>query len=64
MFKTSGGKYIAPQLIVKIQWNNLVLLNKYYDWWWSKNAGSFIQPSFDFIKEWAVIHMELTLEKK
>jgi long-subunit acyl-CoA synthetase (AMP-forming) len=45
MFKTSGGKYIAPQIIE--HGKNLVLLNKCY--WWRKN-GAFIQTNFDFIK--------------
>jgi long-chain acyl-CoA synthetase len=53
MFKTSGGKYIAPQ-IIEIWWSNLVLLNKIGCE--GQNAWAFIQTNFDFIKEWAAIH--------
>jgi len=56
MFKTSGGKYIAPQLI-----ENTMKQSRFIDQIMvigegEKMPGALIQPSFDFIKEWAKLH--------
>ena len=56
MFKTSGGKYIAPQLI-----ENAMKQSRFIDQIMvigegQKMPAAFIQPNFDFIKEWAKIH--------
>ena len=56
MFKTSGGKYIAPQII-----ENTMKQSRFIDQIMvigdgQKMPAAFIQPSFDFIKEWANIH--------
>ncbi|WP_367768802.1 long-chain fatty acid--CoA ligase [Flavobacterium sp. WC2421] len=56
MFKTSGGKYIAPQII-----ENTMKQSRFIDQIMvigdgQKMPGAFIQPNFDFVKEWAAIH--------
>lgn len=56
MFKTSGGKYIAPQII-----ENTMKQSRFIDQIMvigdgQKMPGAFIQPNFDFVKEWANIH--------
>lgn len=56
MFKTSGGKYIAPQII-----ENTMKQSRFIDQIMvigegQKMPAAFIQPSFEFLKEWAVIH--------
>ncbi|WP_413997848.1 AMP-dependent synthetase/ligase [Flavobacterium sp. W1B] len=56
MFKTSGGKYIAPQII-----ENTMKQSRFIDQIMvigdgQKMPAAFIQPNFDFLKEWANIH--------
>ena len=56
MFKTSGGKYIAPQII-----ENTMKQSRFIDQIMvigdgQKMPAAFIQPNFDFVKEWATIH--------
>ena len=56
MFKTSGGKYIAPQLI-----ENTMKQSRFIEQIMVVGAGekmpaAFIQPSFDFLKDWAKLH--------
>lgn len=56
MFKTSGGKYIAPQII-----ENTMKQSRFIDQIMvigdgQKMPAAFIQPGFEFLKEWAVIH--------
>ncbi|WP_333878169.1 AMP-dependent synthetase/ligase [Flavobacterium sp.] len=53
MFKTSGGKYIAPQLIENAMKQSLFIEQIMVIGAGEKMPGAFIQPSFDFIKEWA-----------
>ncbi len=53
MFKTSGGKYIAPQII-----ENQIKQSRFVEQVMvigegEKMPAAFIQPNFDFIKEWA-----------
>jgi long-chain acyl-CoA synthetase len=56
MFKTSGGKYIAPQLIENTMKQSRFIEQIMVIGDGQKMPGAFIQPSFDFIKEWALIH--------
>lgn len=53
MFKTSGGKYIAPQIIESAmkQSNFIEQIMVIGDG--QKMPGAFIQPNFDYLKEWA-----------
>lgn len=53
MFKTSGGKYVAPQLI-----ENQMKQSRFIDEIMvigegEKMPAAFIQPNFDFLREWA-----------
>lgn len=56
MFKTSGGKYIAPQLIENTMKQSRFIEQIMVIGAGEKMPAAFIQPSFDFIKEWAIIH--------
>ena len=56
MFKTSGGKYIAPQLIENTMKQSRFIEQIMVIGDVQKMPAAFIQPSFDFIKEWGVIH--------
>lgn len=71
MFKTSGGKYVAPQLL-----ENRFKQSRFIDQIMvvgesEKMPAALIQPDFEFIKDWAKIHNveigtneELILNKK
>ncbi|GEC79693.1 AMP-dependent synthetase/ligase [Flavobacterium aquatile] len=56
MFKTSGGKYIAPQLLENTMKQSRFIEQIMVIGDGQKMPAAFIQPSFDFIKEWAKIH--------
>jgi long-chain acyl-CoA synthetase len=56
MFKTSGGKYIAPQLLENAMKQSRFIEQIMVIGDGQKMPGAFIQPSFDFIKEWAKLH--------
>jgi long-chain acyl-CoA synthetase len=56
MFKTSGGKYIAPQLIENTMKQSRFIEQIMVIGDGQKMPAAFIQPSFEFLKEWAVIH--------
>ncbi|WP_298225128.1 long-chain fatty acid--CoA ligase [Flavobacterium sp.] len=56
MFKTSGGKYIAPQLIENTMKQSRFIEQIMVIGDGQKMPAAFIQPSFDFLKEWAKIH--------
>jgi long-chain acyl-CoA synthetase len=56
MFKTSGGKYIAPQIIENTLKQSLFIEQVMVIGDGEKMPAAFIQPSFDFIKEWAKRH--------
>jgi len=58
MFKTSGGKYIAPQLIENAMKQSLFIEQIMVIGDGEKMPGAFIQPSFDFLREWAKRHHE------
>ncbi len=56
MFKTSGGKYIAPQLIENTMKQSRFIEQIMVIGDGERMPAAFIQPSFDFVKEWAKIH--------
>ena len=56
MFKTSGGKYISPQLL-----ENAMKQSRFIDQIMvigdgQKMPAAFIQPNFEYIKEWERLH--------
>lgn len=56
MFKTSGGKYIAPQLLENTMKQSRFIEQIMVIGDGQKMPAAFIQPNFDFIKEWEKIH--------
>jgi long-chain acyl-CoA synthetase len=56
MFKTSGGKYIAPQLIENTMKQSRFIEQIMVIGAGEKMPAAFIQPNFEFVKEWAKIH--------
>lgn len=56
MFKTSGGKYIAPQLIENTMKQSRFIEQIMVIGDGQKMPAAFIQPNFDFVKEWAKLH--------
>lgn len=62
MFKTSGGKYIAPQLLENAMKQSRFIENIMVIGADEKMPAAFIQISFDFVKEWARLH-NITLGK-
>lgn len=62
MFKTSGGKYIAPQLIENAMKQSRFVEQIMVIGDGQKMPAAFVQPNFDFIREWATIH-KITLGK-
>ncbi|WP_395056478.1 AMP-dependent synthetase/ligase [Flavobacterium sp.] len=56
MFKTSGGKYIAPQLLENTMKQSRFIEQIMVIGDGQKMPAAFIQPNFDFVKEWAVLH--------
>jgi len=55
MFKTSGGKYIAPQLLENTMKQSRFIEQIMVIGDGQKMPGAFIQPSFEFITEWALL---------
>ncbi len=53
MFKTSGGKYIAPQLLENTMKQSLFIEQIMVVGDGEKMPGAIIQPQFDYIIEWA-----------
>jgi long-chain acyl-CoA synthetase len=53
MFKTSGGKYIAPQVIENTMKQSLFIEQIMVIGDGEKLPAAFIQPNFDYIKNWA-----------
>ena len=56
MFKTSGGKYVAPQMI-----ENKAKASRFIEQIMVVGEGekmpcAFVQPKFDFVKRWAELH--------
>ncbi len=56
MFKTSGGKYIAPQLLENTMKQSRFIEQIMVIGDGEKMPAAFIQPNFEFLKEWAIIH--------
>lgn len=52
MFKTSGGKYIAPQLLENAMKQSLFVEQVMVIGDGEKMPAAFIQVNFDFVKEW------------
>ncbi|MFY0481063.1 AMP-dependent synthetase/ligase [Flavobacterium sp. PLA-1-15] len=53
IFKTSGGKYIAPQLIENAMKQSRFIGEIMVIGDGEKMPGAFIQPDFEFVKQWA-----------
>ncbi|WP_109436917.1 long-chain fatty acid--CoA ligase [Aquimarina sp. AU119] len=53
MFKTSGGKYVAPQLIENAMKQSRFIEQIMVIGEGEKMPGAFIQPNFEFLKDWA-----------
>ena len=56
MFKTSGGKYIAPQILENTMKQSRFIEQIMVIGDGQKMPAAFIQPNFDFVKEWASLH--------
>jgi long-chain acyl-CoA synthetase len=56
MFKTSGGKYIAPQLLENAMKQSRFIEQIMVIGDGQKMPAAFIQPNFDFVREWAIMH--------
>ncbi|MBC8882750.1 AMP-binding protein [Flavobacterium piscinae] len=56
MFKTSGGKYIAPQLIENRLKQSFFIEQAMVIGDGEKMPAAFIQPNFEFVREWAKRH--------
>ncbi len=56
MFKTSGGKYIAPQLLENAMKQSLFIEQIMVIGDGEKMPAAFIQVNFDFVREWAKRH--------
>lgn len=52
MFKTSGGKYVAPQIIENQMKQSRFIAEIMVVGEGEKMPGAFIQPDFDFLREW------------
>lgn len=53
MFKTSGGKYIAPQLIENTMKQSLFIEQIMVIGEGEKMPAAFIQPNYEYLKDWA-----------
>ena len=56
MFKTSGGKYIAPQMLENAMKQSRFIEQIMVIGADQKMPAAFIQPNFEFVKEWAKKH--------
>jgi long-chain acyl-CoA synthetase len=64
MFKTSGGKYVAPQLIENEMKQSRFIEQIMVIGEGEKMPAAFIQPNFEFIHEWAKRHHMKLPEKQ
>jgi long-chain acyl-CoA synthetase len=55
MFKTSGGKYVAPQIIENMMKQSRFIEQVMVIGEGEKMPAAFIQPSFEFLKDWAAL---------
>ena len=56
MFKTSGGKYISPQLLENAMKQSRFIEQIMVIGEGQKMPAAFIQPNFEFVREWEKIH--------
>lgn len=56
MFKTSGGKYVAPQLLENAMKQSRFIEQIMVIGEGEKMPAAFIQPNFEFCREWAKLH--------
>lgn len=56
IFKTSGGKYIAPQILENSLKQSFFIEQAMVIGEGEKMPAAFIQPNFDFVREWANRH--------
>ena len=56
MFKTSGGKYVAPQLVENAMKQSRFIEQIMVVGEGEKMPAALVQPNFEFLKEWAVLH--------
>jgi long-chain acyl-CoA synthetase len=56
MFKTSGGKYISPQLLENAMKQSRFIEQIMVIGDGQKMPAAFIQPNFEFVKEWEKLH--------
>ncbi len=56
MFKTSGGKYVAPQLIENEMKQSRFIEQVMVIGEGERMPAALIQPNFDFVREWARLH--------
>ncbi len=56
MFKTSGGKYISPQLLENAMKQSRFIEQIMVIGDGQKMPAAFIQPNFEFVKEWGKLH--------
>jgi len=56
MFKTSGGKYISPQLLENAMKQSRFIEQIMVIGDGQKMPAAFIQPNFDFVRQWEKIH--------
>ncbi|WP_036155114.1 AMP-dependent synthetase/ligase [Maribacter forsetii] len=56
MFKTSGGKYVAPQLLENRFKQSRFIEQIMVVGEGEKMPAALIQPDFEFLKEWAALH--------
>lgn len=65
MFKTSGGKYVAPQLIENAMKQSRFIEQIMVIGEGEKMPAAFIQLNFDFVREWAKRHqLEIDTNEK
>lgn len=56
IFKTSGGKYVAPQVIENTMKSSRFIEQIMVIGEGEKMPAAFIQPNFEFVRDWAKIH--------
>ncbi len=61
MFKTSGGKYVAPQILENAFKQSRFIEQIMVIGDGEKMPAAFIQPNFDFVREWAHRHHNLNV---
>jgi long-chain acyl-CoA synthetase len=61
MFKTSGGKYIAPQVLENTFKQSRFIEQIMVIGDGEKMPAAFIQPNFEFVREWAHRHHDLNV---